>query len=244
MATWHVYSNDGGITWDAEALYDNIFFDGDIGGLTQYNRPYASSSIVGNYLFFSWIDTDLDGAEGNTNPNIFLVGYDVENQYYTEVRNVTVLSLYWFNAYYGSMSQYVFAEHAGNEWDFEIPFVFTEYTVPGDPASEMNFYYIDGYIFPVPVGIHAHENIADFSVAQNYPNPAVISTSILVTTDIAGVINLRVSNIMGQVLHQQSVKNGALAHTFNVDVSSLESGIYFYTVELGSNSVTKKMVVR
>ena len=244
MATWHVYSQDGGTTWDATALYDNIFFDGDIGGLGIWNRPYAASTQDGHYLFFSWIDTDLDGAEANTNPNIFVVGYDSEDHFYTEVDNVTELSLYWFSAFYGTMAQNVFATENGSVWECEIPFMFTEYTVPGDPAAEMNFYYIDGYTMDMPVGISNNEAIADFSVAQNSPNPAVNNTSILVTTDAPGVINLRVSNILGQVVNQQSVSNSALAHTFNVDVSNLDSGIYFYTIEIGNSSITKKMLVK
>ena len=246
MATWHVYSDDGGTTWDADALYDNIFLDGVPAGLEMYNRPYAASTADGHYLFFSWIDTDLDGAEGNTNPNIFITGYDSEDHTYNEsgVQNVTALSLYWFSAFYGTASQYVFAEENGDVWDCEIPFVFTEYTVPGDPAAEMNFYYIKGYNLPMPVGIDSHEGLADFAVSQNSPNPAVNSTSILVTTEKAGVINLRVNNILGQVVHQESVSNSALAHTFNVNVSNLESGIYFYTIEIGTSSITKKMLVK
>ncbi len=244
MATWHVYSPDGGSTWDATALYDNIFFDGDIGGLGIWNRPYAASTYDGHYLFFSWIDTDLDGAEANTNPNIFVVGYDSEDHFYTEVDNVTELSLYWFSAFYGSMSQYVFAEKDADVWHCEIPFMFTEYTVPGDPAAEMNFYYIDGYTIDMPVGISNNEAIANFSVAQNSPNPAVNTTSILVTAESTGVINLKVSNILGQIVESQSVSTSALAHTFSVDVSNLDSGIYFYTVEIGNSSVTKKMLVK
>ncbi len=247
MATWHVFSNDGGDTWDANALYDNIFFDGDIGGLGMWNRPYAASTYDGHYLFFSWIDTDLEGAEGNTNPNIFVVGYDSEDGTYSdEVDNVTELSLYWFSAFYGTGSQYVFAELNGDEtmWDCEIPFVFTEYTVPGDPASEMNFYYIDGYTMPMPVGVNNVEEAANFSVAQNSPNPATNLTSVLVTTETAGTINFSISNVLGQVIHKESVENKALAHTFEFNVSNFDSGIYFYTVEIGNKAVTKKMLVK
>ena len=246
MATWHVYSDDGGATWAADALYDNIWLQGEPAGLVMYNRPYAASTMDGHYLFFSWIDTDLEGAEANTNPNIFVTGYDSEDNTYYEggVQNVTALSLYWFSAFYDSMSQYVFSEDNGGPWDIEIPFVFTEYTVPGDPAAEMNFYYIKGFTIPMLVGIDSHEGLANFVVSQNSPNPAVNSTSILVTTETSGVINLRVNNILGQVVHQESVDNSALAHTFNVNVSNLESGIYFYTIEIGKSSITKKMLVK
>ncbi len=244
MATWHVYSPDGGMTWDAQALYDNIFLSGEPGGLIMYNRPYAASTYDGHYLFFSWIDTDLDGAEANTNPNIFVVGYDSEDGVYTDVDNVTELSLYWFSAFYGSASQYVFTQEMTDDYyTFEIPFVFTEYTVPGDPAAEMNFYYIDNYTMDLAVGIEDND-FANFAVAQNSPNPAVNNTSVLVTTETPGAINFRISNILGQVVYNETVNNSALAHTFSFDVSNYQSGIYFYTVEIGNKSVTKKMLVK
>ena len=245
MATWHVYSQDGGDTWDATALYDNIFFDGDIGGLGMWNRPYAMSTYDGQCLFFSWIDTDLDGAEANTNPNIFVVGYDVNGQVYSEVQNVTELSLYWFSAFYGTGSQYVFADITPEFKTCEIPFAFTEYTVPGDPASEMNFIYIDGYTMDCGyVSVDENTENTIFSVAQNHPNPAEGITSILVTTETSGDLNLKINNILGQVVYEQSVNNKALGHTFECNVSGFESGVYFYTVEIGGRSITKKMIVR
>ncbi len=248
MATWHVYSDDGGSMWKADALYDNYFLIGDLGGVAQYNRPYAASTVNGRYLFFSWIDTDLDGAEENANPNIFVVGYDSEDQTYHPygVQNVNALSLYWFSAFYGSMSQYVFSEEYEDMADCEIPFVIAEFTEPGNPSSQTNYIYIKGFVIQFgSIGMDEIEVDTDYlSVSQNSPNPAINNTSILVSTEKEGVINLRVNNILGQVVHQESVNNSALAHTFNVNVSNLESGIYFYTVEFGESSITKKMVVK
>lgn len=246
MATWHVYSPDGGTTWDATALYDNIFNTGDIGDITQGNRPYAASTMDGHYLFFSWLDSDLEGAEGNTNPNIFVVGYDSEDGIYTEVDNVTYMSASWFQAFWGSMSQYVFAEldEGAEMWDCELPFMFTSFTVPGDEAAEMEFTYIEGYTMDMAVGINDNIAAADFGVSQNHPNPATENTKILVTSENAGVINLSINNILGQVVYQESVNNSALAYQFEINTSNFDSGIYFYTVKIGNSSVTKKMLVK
>ncbi|HJN05700.1 MAG TPA: T9SS type A sorting domain-containing protein [Bacteroidales bacterium] len=244
MATWHVYSDDGGDTWVADPLYDNIFLDGDIGGVAQYNRPYAASSFDGAALFFSWIDTDLDGAEGNINPNIFTLGYCASESTYTEVENVTALSLYWFSAFFGCMSQYVFEYESGNGYEYEIPFVFAEFSNP-----YINYWYIDDYSLSTgnpcnPISIDEKKFCHYPTVSQNSPNPATNFTEILVTTEINGVISLSIGNILGQVVHQESATNNSLTHTFDIDVSSLDAGIYFYTVEIGNSSITKKMVVK
>ncbi len=246
MATWHVYSNDKGESWDATALYDNIFFEGEIGELLMYNMPYAASTL-GSLIVFSWIDTDLDGAEGNTNPNIFVVGYDAIDGYYTDVDNVTELSLHWFSAYYANMSQYVFCEDNYTT----IPFVFSEFTIPGDPLSEINYWYINGY----DIGQFFMSNCRLVNVNENnnepftlstsvYPNPSNSIVSILVNIKKPDGLSLTITNNLGQVVHQSDKYSNALAHNFYVDVSNFESGVYFYTVSVDAKSITKKMIVQ
>jgi hypothetical protein len=246
MATWNLYSEDGGETWMADALYDNIWMEATIGGVFQYNRPYASRSYDGQYLFFSWLDSEIDVATQNDRPNIYVVGFDTEDHTYSEVFNVTYFTQGWNQAFYGSMSYYVFGGMEPNDdmYTFEIPFVYTEFTVPGDDTQEMDFWYIDGYTIDMPVNTPELEaGAVNFSVGQNFPNPAVTSTQILVTAQTDLPIELTVSNLLGQTVYSDRADSRALAHTFNVNVSDLTPGVYMYTVKIGSNAVTKKMLV-
>ena len=247
MATWNVYSDDGGTTWNADALYDNIWLQADIGAIVQYNRPYASSTYDGHYLFFSWLDSDLDVAEQNDRPNIFVIGYDVEDHTYSgDVQNVTLFTQAWNRAFYGSQSQYVFANlDEGNQiWNCEIPFVYEEFTVPGDDTQPCDFWYIDGYTLDMPVGTNEIKaDINDVAVSQNQPNPASNMTKIMVTGKTNQPIQLTVSNMLGQVVYTNQEQSGALLHTFNVNVSNFDSGIYLYTVKIGNKTTTKKMMV-
>ena len=97
------------------------------------------------------------------------------------------------------------------------------------------------YLAVSPMPVDVAENLAEsFEVAQNVPNPAVSSTTIAVASKTTGDINLSISNLLGQVVHQQI----SSAHSFNVDVTNFDSGIYFYTIEIGNSSVTKKMLVK
>jgi hypothetical protein len=98
-------------------------------------------------------------------------------------------------------------------------------------------------VSPLPVDV-AENVVASFEVAQNVPNPAVNNTTITVLNETIGSINLSVSNLLGQVVHQESVVESTHQHEFNVNVSNLDSGIYFYTVKIGNNSITKKMLVK
>ena len=101
------------------------------------------------------------------------------------------------------------------------------------------------YLAVSPLPVDVAENVVEsFEVAQNVPNPAVNNTAITVLTEVTGAINLNVSNLLGQIVYQENVVSNSQTHTFNVDVANYDSGIYFYTVEIGNNSVTKKMLVK
>ena len=113
-------------------------------------------------------------------------------------------------------------------------------TGPSHDPVKNNMVYLK--VSPLAVDID-ETSVSSFEISQNIPNPAVNNTRIMVSSKTAGVIKLTVSNILGQVVHQQSVDNSSPVHTFNVNVSNLDSGIYFYTVEIGNSSVTKKMLV-
>lgn len=247
MATWNLYSTDGGTTWNADALYDNIWFSGDIGNITQYNRPYISTTYDGHYLFFSWLDSDLDVAEQNDRPNIYVIGYDVEDHTYSgDFQNVTLFTQAWNRAFFGSQSYYVFSSlDEGNQvWNCEIPFVYEEFTVPGDDTAPVDFWYIGGFTLDMPVGTdEIKADVNNIAVSQNQPNPASGLTHILVSGQTDLPIQLTVSNMLGQVVYTDQARSGAQVHNFTVNVSNFDSGIYLYTVKIGNQTTTKKMMV-
>ncbi len=110
-----------------------------------------------------------------------------------------------------------------------------------DPATHEPVLNNIVYLAVSPLPVDVAENVAEaFEVAQNVPNPAVSSTTITVATKTTGDINLSISNLLGQTVHQVT----SSAHSFNVDVTNFDSGIYFYTIEIGNSSVTKKMLVK
>ena len=79
---------------------------------------------------------------------------------------------------------------------------------------------------------------------QNYPNPFIGSTTIEVKLGTPSNINFTVSNIYGETVAQQNYSNVNGQLKINFDASNLASGIYFYTVQTDSNSITKKMIVQ
>jgi hypothetical protein len=81
-------------------------------------------------------------------------------------------------------------------------------------------------------------------VSQNYPNPATRSTQVCVNLKKSTPVTVRITDLPGKTL--QVSDKGLLTAGVNyltVDVSSLKSGVYYYTVEANNQKVTRKLVV-
>lgn len=83
-----------------------------------------------------------------------------------------------------------------------------------------------------------------FTLLQNYPNPFNPTTQIQYSLAGSGMVSLKVYNVLGQevatlINEHQSSGN----HIVNFNASRFASGVYFYTLREGSNSITKKMLL-
>jgi photosystem II stability/assembly factor-like uncharacterized protein len=83
-----------------------------------------------------------------------------------------------------------------------------------------------------------------FELLQNYPNPFNPSTVIEFSLPDNGFTSLIVFDALGRevkVLRNAEMNGGY--HQIYFDASGLSSGVYFYTLKTGKNSVTKKMML-
>jgi len=83
-----------------------------------------------------------------------------------------------------------------------------------------------------------------FSVSDPFPNPCHENTTILTNLNRSGNLSLEIINITGQRIYTDD-KGLCPAgnYRFCIDASQFSPGIYFYTVKLDSEKITKKMVV-
>ncbi len=90
-----------------------------------------------------------------------------------------------------------------------------------------------------------NNNVPDtYSLNQNYPNPFNPSTVISYSIPKAGLVKIRVYNILGQLVKElvnefQSAGN----YKVNFDASSLSSGVYLYSINTNGFTNVKKMVL-
>ena len=86
----------------------------------------------------------------------------------------------------------------------------------------------------------AHE----FALDQNYPNPFNPSTTINYSVESTGEVNISVYNLMGQKV-AELVNATKTAGSYHVtwDASSVSSGMYFYQLTAGKQTLTKRMTL-
>jgi hypothetical protein len=114
-------------------------------------------------------------------------------------------------------------------------------------SIDPNFYSAWNYTTSTPnVGVDGrNDNIPlVYNLDQNYPNPFNPSTRIDYELQSAGHVSLKVFNLLGQVVASlANEKQEAGRHYVAFDASRLSSGIYFYQINSGNFTATKKMIL-
>ncbi len=85
---------------------------------------------------------------------------------------------------------------------------------------------------------------AEYSLKQNYPNPFNPETKFRFDIKQAGLVKLRIIDAAGKeisTLVNSQLKAGE--YEFKWNAANLPSGVYFYTLESGSYTETRKMVL-
>jgi len=95
------------------------------------------------------------------------------------------------------------------------------------------------------VGIIVRDEIPEsFTLKQNYPNPFNPATTIEFALPRAAYVTLEIHNILGERI-ETLVSRPMSAGTYSViwDASGVPSGVYFYKIEAGPFSETRKMTL-
>jgi len=96
-----------------------------------------------------------------------------------------------------------------------------------------------------PVSVPGDETIADnFELNQNYPNPFNPATNIGFRISTSEFVSLKVFNVLGsEVAVLINEEKHAGYYEVEFDASDLTSGIYYYRINAGNYSETKKMIL-
>ena len=123
---------------------------------------------------------------------------------------------------------------------FQIPLTFPNPLIaPGNyflwvlPEDNANCY----------VFTSAFEVASEFESVRNVPNPFTGLTTFEVDSRAAGLYQLRVADMLGRVVHTQTVQINEGLNQVAFDGSQLPDGLYLYTFSNGQSQVTQKMQI-
>jgi hypothetical protein len=99
--------------------------------------------------------------------------------------------------------------------------------------------------FSVAPVLEMHEVPAVFELDQNYPNPFNPSTNITFSVDRTAKATLDVFNLLGQkalTLFDDVAQSGTF-YKVTLRAGNLSTGVYFYRLQSGTTSETKKLIL-
>ncbi|NQV01254.1 MAG: T9SS type A sorting domain-containing protein [Bacteroidia bacterium] len=129
---------------------------------------------------------------------------------------------------------------------YDLDYVFRPYE--GTHAHDVEAF-MDGYRFIDSLYTQALIHLAIGDISQEiseiciYPNPVVELAQIIYTLDQPASVHINILNAMGSIVWQSDVRNQYPAnHTINLDIRHLPSGIYLCRLQVGNQSVVKRLV--
>ena len=119
------------------------------------------------------------------------------------------------------------------------------YEWPGEQtAPSENKMYMMSIPKSVFVGISENEPTPGFEMSDLYPNPANKNVHFNLTTENNAAVTVNIMNNVGQVVLTENV--GVMAagnHRLSFDVTFLDAGIYYCTVNVDGQTTSRKLVV-
>jgi hypothetical protein len=261
---WHFYGDDGAVfdlptivprilpIFDTLANDINVIFNVDMSDpVNQYNGEHIDPSTIefvgmrGGADFLGNWSSGGNWVPDDTTTGLMKVLTDMGNNMYSRTAFIPggTQGGGFFEYKYAMMYPGADTVNGGsspldNEGGFGINHNFV---LVGGPDIILNNFFGD-----FTTSVEKLEDLipAQFELEQNYPNPFNPSTKIRFTVPEAGLVTMKVYDLLGQevaILVNGEQIAGVYEVTF--DAAQFPSGIYFYTINAGDFVATKKMIL-
>lgn len=127
-----------------------------------------------------------------------------------------------------------------NNYTFTDDLIQTDRTYTYQLESVDNSGLVHSYEQTVTLNVHGETS---FALDQNYPNPFNPETTIQFNMKSAGKATLRIFNITGQVIYNETLQAEQGLNSVQFNGSHVSSGVYFYQLVAGNEVQTKKMML-
>jgi len=218
-------------------------------GMTYVSHPSIAFTDDGSRLICVFTGAQVDTAYGYNFNDIFESYSDDNGATWSDPRNLTntpdIDEIYPAIAKEGNTSNNIGVVFQVSECPGSNSFTNTE--TPRCPVYWVYRRYdpVTGNLIPIGVKTISNEVPNSYALHQNYPNPFNPSTRIKFDMPKNGFVTLKVYDMLGRVVstlvNNEFIKAGEKEVTFSGH--NLASGVYFYRIEAGEFSATKKMTL-
>jgi len=117
----------------------------------------------------------------------------------------------------------------------------TVFGVPAAPQTSS----IDYYSITIDAATGLSHDLASLKLEllQNKPNPATTYTDLSFTSPISGDFTLKLFNVIGKEVLNQTMRGMAGMNTVRMDTENFTPGVYMISLENGGQIVTRRMIV-
>jgi hypothetical protein len=247
--------------WDVDPSNNN-------NKLNTTSRIQCSRSVDGKYIVYTWAESDTNytfsNFKWNNIPNVKARAMDLSGtatpltntaqtlQNYMAWGKINItnpLTTYTFGPVQGNAHMHFaspICKVASSATTFTVTMPLTvsnNANTPLKAQAPSNHYYTSANMKFVRI-IEAVDDIqGNISNSQLYPNPAKGSANLTINLKSNTKVELKVVNLMGEVVKTSVVETEAGLNNINVDLSGVASGIYMVNVQAGNASATKKLIV-
>ncbi len=231
-------------TWDA-VIIDTIFAkevkeSNDPLRIGYDNRLQMAKSEDGKKMLFAWMDTDMYfwGTDINSNPDIFIRGYDIDKNFVTKRINVSKGTDFEATCFYMYLSDKGYVNDDTTK--FYLPITVS---IPGETDESPMFHYFikDVYIdyWDFNVGIENNNINNESKNVKIYPNPIVNEFNIEFNYNRNEIAQLSIYNVYGQEIiniNNINIKNGNNIIPVKIN-ENVKNGVYFCKIISDNNEI-------
>ncbi len=106
-------------------------------------------------------------------------------------------------------------------------------------------YSFPGYTLVITEPIAVIETTGfSLNLQQNSPNPTSNYTNIRFDLSHSEDVNFDVINLLGEVVFSKNIKGKKGENLLKLETSTMETGIYLYSIQSGDKKLTKRMIVQ
>lgn len=104
----------------------------------------------------------------------------------------------------------------------------------------IDYYYID---VTTASGLLSEDGLPTFTMSQNMPNPTEDFTNIVYTLPSKSDVEFFMFNMIGKEVYHKLLDGDQGENALKIDVRDFTPGIYMYTMTVGGETISKRMVI-